>query len=98
MRHFARVDSGLFDAVLNRCVDTDRLCMNEMMAIDAAGGLGLEGLKPLATPRRGDPAPGRVRVVGSVLGQRCRAAVPVWLDRGHEGALSAVVTPTCFLA
>ena len=55
MRHFARVDNGLFDAVLNRCVDTDRLCMNQMMAIDATGGLGLDGLKPLATPRRGDP-------------------------------------------
>ncbi|MFE0499357.1 ubiquinol oxidase subunit II [Lysobacter soli] len=55
VRHFARVDNGLFDAVLNRCVDTDRLCMNQMMAIDATGGLGLDGLKPLATPRRGDP-------------------------------------------
>ena len=55
VRHFARVDNGLFDAVLNRCVDTDRLCMNQMMAIDNAGGLGLDGLKPLATPRRGDP-------------------------------------------
>ncbi|BDU16457.1 ubiquinol oxidase subunit II [Lysobacter auxotrophicus] len=55
VRHFARVDNGLFDAVLNRCVDMDRLCMNQMMAIDATGGLGLAGLQPLATPRRGDP-------------------------------------------
>jgi len=55
VRHFARVDNGLFDAVLNRCVDTDRLCANAMMAIDSTGGLGLEGLKPLAQPRRGDP-------------------------------------------
>ena len=55
VRHFATVDSGLFDAVLNRCVDLDRLCMNQMMAIDAAGGLGMKGLDTLATPRRGDP-------------------------------------------
>ncbi|RDZ28937.1 ubiquinol oxidase subunit II [Lysobacter silvisoli] len=55
IRHYARVDRGLYDAVLNRCVDVDRLCMNQMMALDAAGGLGLDGLKSLATPRRGDP-------------------------------------------
>ena len=29
--------------------------MNQMMAIDAAGGLGMKGLDTLATPRRGDP-------------------------------------------
>ena len=55
VRHFASVDNGLFDAVLNRCVDTERMCMNQMMAIDATGGLGLKGLGGLATPRRGDP-------------------------------------------
>lgn len=44
VRRFGRVDPKLFDAVLNRCVDTAKMCMNEMMAIDAAGGLGRPGL------------------------------------------------------
>lgn len=55
VRHFASVDAGLFDAVVNRCVDIERLCMDQMMAIDASGGYGLEGLDALAMPRRGDP-------------------------------------------
>ncbi|MFC0677903.1 ubiquinol oxidase subunit II [Lysobacter korlensis] len=54
VRHYTRVDSGLFEAVVNRCVDSTRLCMDQMMAIDAGGGLGLQGLDRLAMPRRGD--------------------------------------------
>jgi cytochrome o ubiquinol oxidase subunit 2 len=55
VRRYASVDRGLFDAVVNRCVDTSRLCMDQMMAIDASGGLGMDGLSRLAMPRRGDP-------------------------------------------
>jgi cytochrome o ubiquinol oxidase subunit 2 len=44
VRRFGRVDPKLYDAVLNRCVDTAKMCMSEMMAIDAAGGLGKGGL------------------------------------------------------
>ena len=40
VRRYARVDDGLYEAVLNRCVDSSRMCAHEMMAIDAAGGLG----------------------------------------------------------
>ena len=85
VRHFARVDNGLFDAVLNRCVDTDRLCMNQMMAIDATGGLGLDGLKPLATPRRGDP-----RLGAYVSSEVCSVndAVPQSLSRSIVGMKS----------
>jgi cytochrome o ubiquinol oxidase subunit 2 len=32
------VDEGLYHKVLNRCVEDGKMCMNEMMAIDAAGG------------------------------------------------------------
>ena len=53
-RIFASVDADLFDAIVNRCVDTDRLCMNQMMAYDAMGGLGLDAVGALALPRRGD--------------------------------------------
>lgn len=40
VRRFARVEDGLYEAVLNRCVDGQQMCMHEMMAIDAAGGMG----------------------------------------------------------
>lgn len=50
---FSSVDSGLFDAAINRCVDVDRLCMDQMMAYDALGGLGLDAIDALAMPRRG---------------------------------------------
>ncbi|MFK0298674.1 ubiquinol oxidase subunit II [Brevundimonas sp. NPDC090276] len=39
--HYASVDEGLFDAVLNMCVEPGKMCMGEMMAIDRKGGLGL---------------------------------------------------------
>lgn len=58
VRMFSSVDDGLFDAVVNRCVDTDRLCMDQMMAYDAMGGLGLDAVGALAMPRRGNLASG----------------------------------------
>ena len=55
VRRYATVDAGLYDAILNRCVDPQKMCMHDMMAIDAAGGRpagsGLDALLPL---RRGD--------------------------------------------
>ncbi|OYU98531.1 MAG: ubiquinol oxidase subunit II [Burkholderiales bacterium PBB5] len=47
VRRYASVERGLFDAVLNRCVDRSKLCMGQMMAIDAAGGGGKAGLATL---------------------------------------------------
>ena len=35
---FATVAEGLYDKVLNRCVEEGKMCMHHMMAIDAAGG------------------------------------------------------------
>ena len=57
-RLYASVDAGLFDAVVNRCVDTDRLCMDQMMAYDAMGGRGLDSTEALQRPRRGNLASG----------------------------------------
>lgn len=50
------VDAGLYDAILNRCVDPRRMCAHEMMAIDAAGGRPARqsGLTSLAPRARGD--------------------------------------------
>jgi cytochrome o ubiquinol oxidase subunit II len=44
VRRFGRIDPKLFEAAVNRCVDSAKMCMSEMMAIDAAGGLGKGGL------------------------------------------------------
>ncbi|HYP85630.1 ubiquinol oxidase subunit II [Variovorax sp.] len=41
VRRWANVSPGLYDAILNRCVEANRMCMHQMMAIDAQGGLGL---------------------------------------------------------
>ena len=35
---YASVQSGLYDAILNLCADPGKMCLNKMMAIDAAGG------------------------------------------------------------
>lgn len=38
VQRFANVDPQLFERVVNRCVETDQLCVREIMAIDARGG------------------------------------------------------------
>nr|WP_255581570.1 ubiquinol oxidase subunit II [Cupriavidus sp. AU9028] len=43
VRYYANVADGLYDAILNRCVEPNRMCMREMMAIDANGGQGKPG-------------------------------------------------------
>lgn len=56
VRRYAQVDAGLYDAILNRCVDPDKMCMHEMMAIDASGGRAIErnGSETLLARSRGD--------------------------------------------
>ena len=38
VEYFASVEEGLYDKVLNRCVEDGKMCMHHMMAIDEAGG------------------------------------------------------------
>lgn len=45
VRRYAGVEAGLYKAILNMCVEPGKMCMNEMIAIDAKGGLGLAGLR-----------------------------------------------------
>ncbi|MBV8469639.1 MAG: ubiquinol oxidase subunit II [Burkholderiaceae bacterium] len=40
VHRYAAVAPGLFNAVVNRCVDASKMCMSDMMAIDAQGGMG----------------------------------------------------------
>jgi len=44
VRTYAEVDASLYDAVVNLCVQEGKMCMGEMMAIDARGGLGMAGI------------------------------------------------------
>ena len=44
VRHYANVEAGLWGAILNRCVDGRKMCADQMMAIDAAGGAGKGGV------------------------------------------------------
>ncbi|QPF85405.1 ubiquinol oxidase subunit II [Bradyrhizobium genosp. L] len=44
VRFYGTVDRDLYKAILNMCVEPGKMCMSEMMAIDAKGGLGREGL------------------------------------------------------
>ncbi len=44
VQYFANVDPELYDAILNRCVEPNKLCMRDMMHIDANGGGGKEGI------------------------------------------------------
>lgn len=62
VRRYAGVDPNLYHAVLNRCVETGKMCMNDMMAVDAVGGMGQPGaynLASSATPSVLGSQPGR---------------------------------------
>ena len=48
VRRYASVAPGLYDAIVNRCVEPGKMCMKHMMAVDASGGAGRAGLSPLA--------------------------------------------------
>lgn len=43
VRHYASIDDSLFNAIVDMCVEPGKMCMSQMMAIDAQGGLGLAG-------------------------------------------------------
>jgi cytochrome o ubiquinol oxidase subunit 2 len=51
VRRFARVDHDLYEAVLNRCADGGKMCESQMMAIDAAGGMGKGGISGVSMRR-----------------------------------------------
>ncbi|WP_166652443.1 ubiquinol oxidase subunit II [Enterovirga rhinocerotis] len=42
VRYFGSVEGGLYQAILNLCAAEGRMCMHEMMMIDAKGGAGLD--------------------------------------------------------
>ncbi|MGJ4904130.1 ubiquinol oxidase subunit II [Bradyrhizobium sp. HKCCYLS2058] len=64
VRHYASVDSDLFRAILNMCVEPGKMCMSEMMAIDAQGGMGMAGVRN-TLPLAYDKFAGRGAVFGA---------------------------------
>ncbi|WP_341677519.1 ubiquinol oxidase subunit II [Niveibacterium sp. SC-1] len=48
VRRYATVADGLYPAILNRCVEAGRMCIDQMMAIDETGGAGRAGLSEAA--------------------------------------------------
>ncbi len=44
VRRYGAVDPGLFKAIVGMCVEPGKMCMHDMMAIDAKGGLGRAGI------------------------------------------------------
>ena len=49
VRRYGNVAPGLYEAILNRCVEANRMCMKDIMAIDANGGLGMPGTYNVAS-------------------------------------------------
>ncbi|MES2184645.1 MAG: ubiquinol oxidase subunit II [Pseudomonadota bacterium] len=87
VRHYATVDGALYDAILNRCVENDRMCMKDMMAIDARGGQGLPGAYNVAL------STGLTR---RYVGAMCTAADPAGLlaaNPADAAAGAASATP-----
>jgi len=44
IRRYASVEPGLWGAIVDRCVDSKKMCSSQMAAIDAAGGAGKGGV------------------------------------------------------
>ena len=78
VRLFASVAPNLFDAVVNRCVEADRMCMKDMMAIDAKGGLNVPGASNLASSAAMPPVANGVtgRPARTYVASMCTAADP----------------------
>ncbi|MDO9454322.1 MAG: ubiquinol oxidase subunit II [Stagnimonas sp.] len=60
VRHYGSTMAGLYDAILNLCVEPTKMCMRDMMRIDAKGGLGLNNVYNVARLTYDQPRqPGR---------------------------------------
>ena len=79
IRRYATVAPDLYDAILNRCVEKNRMCMKDMMAIDSNGGQGKAGAYNIASL---DPV------------TRKRLGIDNEPARNYVGAMCTVSNPT----
>ena len=66
VERFASVEAGLYDKVLNRCVEDGKMCMHHMMAIDANGGEAYLKAVGLNLPQDVCTAENSARVIASL--------------------------------
>ncbi len=95
VKTYAGVDPNLFNLIVNMCVQPGKMCMHEMAAIDAKGGLGLAGVYnvlPLEYDkyaRRGsDPV-----VKRSYVASVCTTSAPMGMDVRAADATPTHSTP-----
>jgi len=63
VQRYASVAPDLYDAILNRCVESGKMCIRDMVAIDRSGGLGKPSAYNLAsTPATPGGKPARTYV------------------------------------
>jgi cytochrome o ubiquinol oxidase subunit 2 len=79
---YASVDPSLYDAILNMCVNAGTMCLNQMAAIDAAGGLGPAGIGNTVslgedTAARGAKAGATLSAVANICTTNGTADAPV---------------------
>ncbi|KJK24716.1 cytochrome O ubiquinol oxidase [Burkholderiaceae bacterium 16] len=83
VRRYASVAPGLYDAILNRCVEANRPCIKDMMAMSASRGQGKPRSFDVAALEGG---------AGTRTGAICTAGDPAGIGNGPAAA-SARVSP-----
>lgn len=76
VQRFATVEPGLYDKVLNRCVEDGTVCLHHPMALDAMGGHAYRKATGQDLPQDICTAAESVRVVASLDGLAARYASP----------------------
>jgi cytochrome o ubiquinol oxidase subunit 2 len=89
VRRYASVEAGLYDAIVNRCVEAGKMCMSQMMAIDAFGGLGRQGVAGTTTREGANGLPGRTFVTAL-----CTTDNPTGAPQATAAAAAAAATTT----
>lgn len=89
VKRYGAVDPALYDAILNMCVDTAKMCMKDMMRIDAKGGMGMAGIGNVFALRYDRP---RVRGGEQAPPKRFVAAVCT-PEAPRDGETPEIATP-----
>jgi cytochrome o ubiquinol oxidase subunit 2 len=71
VRHYAKVDADLYDAILNRCVDRQQDVHEPDDGHRRRGGMGKPGAFNVATCRAGNPTPSTRPSVPPIPSRRC---------------------------
>ena len=98
VRRYATVAPGLYDAILNLCVNPDKMCLRDMMKVDAKGGLGMASVYNVGRfaydkPQAGDdglpPQPGLAYVLALCAADPGR----LWSQAPRTSQVSDAATP-----